>query len=194
MAIAGVLAKAGYSIMLGSRDGGAKAVEYAKRFGPSARAGSYADVVNACQILYVCLADPGRSDPVCTFIDEHRTALSGKGKILIDPSNPWGYNRVPPPHPHRAALTHHAEYLGDPTASWATAYKSIMWTSIERYKLQPTEICGDEVARSLLAQLVRAHGFEPVDCGGLENARLLEINGPSRSKHPRIAEYDRTGR
>ncbi|KAK3241365.1 hypothetical protein CYMTET_15260 [Cymbomonas tetramitiformis] len=195
LAIAGVLSKAGIPVFLGSRDGGGKARECAKQLaGPTPRGGSYAEVAGACTVLYICLANPGRSDPVCEFLDNHRAALMGKGKILIDPSNPWGYAHWPPPSPHKSALTYHAEYLGDPTAEWATAYKSIMWTSVANYKLQPTEICGTSRARAVLSELIRAHGFEPVDCGDLHDAPVVEINGPLRKKHPRITEYDRTGK
>ena len=67
-------------------------------------------------------------------------------------------------------------------------------TSIEQYRLQPTEICGDQRATAVLSQLVRAHGFEPVDCGSRDRAPLLEPRGPRRQKHPRIAQYDQTGK
>ena len=107
LAIASVLAKASIAIFLGSRDGGEKASKCALRIGGMAQSGSYADTVVACRVLYVCLANPGRPDPVCEFIDGHRDALAGK--ILIDPSNPWGYARLLPPAPHQSALTFHAE-------------------------------------------------------------------------------------
>ena len=145
-------------------------------------------------MLYVCLADPGRSDPVCAFLDNHRALLVGARKIIVDPTNPYGYAHLAPPKPHESALTFHAEYLGDPSTSWACAYKNIMWTSIEQYRLQPTEICGDAEARAVLSDLVRAHGFEPVDCGAIDNAPLLEPRGPRRRKHPRIVQYDQTGK
>ena len=96
LAIAYVLARAGLRVYLGSRDGGAKAKSCAQRLGHTARGGSYGDVVRSCRVLYVCLADPGRSDPVCAFLDDHREALTGSRKIIIDPSNPYSYARLPP--------------------------------------------------------------------------------------------------
>jgi predicted dinucleotide-binding enzyme len=134
LAIAYVLVRAGIPVCLGSRDGGAKATACAQKLGSLARGGSYSTVVQSCHVLFVCLANPGQSDPVCAFLDAHREALSGKGKIIIDPTNPYSYARLPPPQPHQSALTYHAAYLGDPSTHWATAYKSIMWTSIEQYR------------------------------------------------------------
>ena len=136
LAIAYVLVRAGVPVFLGSRDGGTKAVSCAQRLGGGAlaRGGSYGDVVKACRVLYVCLAHPGVSDPVCTFLDAHRAELTGARKIIIDPTNPYSYARLPPPPPHQSALTFHAAYLNDASTLWATAYKSIMWTSIEQYR------------------------------------------------------------
>ena len=34
--------------------------------------------------------------------------------------------------------------------------------------------CGDDEAKETTAQLIRDAGYEPVDAGGLENARALE--------------------
>lgn len=104
-------------------------------------------------------------------------------------SNPYitGFG-VPPPY--KSALQWHRASLADPTVSMATAFKSIMASSIASNRKQPTEICGDERAKIVLSALIQAHGWEPVDCGGIDDAPKLEPRGPLRQKHPRITEYD----
>ena len=52
------------------------------------------------------------------------------------------------------------------------------------------EVAGDDEPKALRIKLLDALGWEPLDCGGLADARLLERQGPQQMKHPRQAEDD----
>ena len=52
------------------------------------------------------------------------------------------------------------------------------------------EVAGDDEPKALCIELLGAIGWEPLDCGGVKDARLLERQGPEQMKHPRQAEDD----
>ena len=62
--------------------------------------------------------------------------------------------------------------------------------SVGGNKQQPIEVCGDERAKLAVIRILTACGWEPIDCGGVMDAPMLEPRGPRRRKHARIAEYD----
>ena len=52
------------------------------------------------------------------------------------------------------------------------------------------EVAGDDAPKKVAIRLLAALGWEPLDCGGVADARLLERQGPQQMKHPRQAEDD----
>merc|ERR1712046_406411 len=156
--------------------------------GHGARGGTHAEAIEASNLIFLDMY-PG--DMTLTFLDRYRSELSGRGKMFVDVAAPYYHGPdMQPPIPHESSLPWLKDYLGDPTASWASTFKSMGWESVRDNKAQPIEICGDEHAKAVVMQLLSAAGWKPLDCGGVQHAPLLEPCGPKRRKHPRIEEYD----
>jgi predicted dinucleotide-binding enzyme len=106
-------------------------------------------------------------------IDDALRSVSGlEGKTLIDATNllqgerPGGANSL-------------AEYVKQVSgANVAKALNTVfaaLYDQVADQRVRPSCLyCGEEAAKEPTAQLVRDAGYEPVDAGGLENARLLE--------------------
>ena len=62
--------------------------------------------------------------------------------------------------------------------------------SVGSNRQQPIEVCGDARAKGVVMRVLTACGWEPLDCGGVDDAPLIEPRGPRRRRHPRIEEYD----
>ena len=70
--------------------------------------------------------------------------------------------------------------LGDATASWAVGYKNILWQKIvPGNRGVQVDICGDDLAKSAISELISLHGFVPIDKGNLSAAASLE---PGRTR------------
>jgi predicted dinucleotide-binding enzyme len=161
----------GHTIMFGARDL-AKAQRVAATLGASA--GTPAEAVAFGEVIL--LAVPWTAA---------QTALQAlgslAGKVLIDLTNAFGADGGP-------AL------LGQPTsgaeqiAGWAPgarvvkAFNGIYYEHLGRSQFQGQAeglfYCGDDpAAKALVAQLGTDAGFDPVDCGPLTAARLVEPLG-----------------
>ena len=115
----------------------------------------------------VLLAVPGKA------IDDALGQVSGlEGKTLIDATNfidgerPGGAN----------SLAEHVK-----SRSGATVVKAFntvfaaLYDQIAEQRARPSCLyCGEDAAKETTAELIRDAGYDPVDAGGLENARLLE--------------------
>lgn len=94
------------------------------------------------------------------------------GKIVVDPTTPWG-EQVPA----TSASAELARLLPPRTplvAAWKTTFAGELSAGSAR---EPGDVlvCGDDpTAKRTVAELVRATGSRPLDCGGLEHARTLE--------------------
>jgi NADPH-dependent F420 reductase len=165
--------KLGYDVIFSARDMN-HAKEAAAQAGNNSRAASVSEVAETADIIL--LAVPYNS--VMEVLDEIRKSV--KGKILIDATNPLS--------PDYSSLslgfnTSAAEEIQKsvPEAKVVKAFNSI-FASI--YASQASELGGrkiaafyasdDERAKSLLSELLKKMGFDPVDSGPLRNARLLE--------------------
>jgi 8-hydroxy-5-deazaflavin:NADPH oxidoreductase len=100
-------------------------------------------------------------------------SVSGlQGKTLIDATNLFQGER-----PGGASSL--AEYVKDVSgANVAKAFNTVfaaLYDQVAEQRMRPSCLyCGEDAAKETTAQLVRDAGYEPVDAGGLENARLLE--------------------
>jgi NADPH-dependent F420 reductase len=94
------------------------------------------------------------------------------GKIVVDPTTPWG-ERLPP----ASAAAELARLLpaGTPlVAAWKTTFAGEL-ASAAGEAAGDVLLCGDDAtAKETIAGLVRATGFRALDCGGLEHAATLE--------------------
>jgi NADPH-dependent F420 reductase len=162
----------GHQVFLGSRDP-QKAKELAQSIGPNVKGGSSAEAVAFGEVL--ALAVPW------TAAEETLKALGVfGGKILIDMTNPIQLTDA-----GRQLLFGHTTSAAEQIATWAPdarvvkAFNSIYFENLEKPQFGPLNassfFCGDdEQAKAVVARLSQDIGFDPVDCGPLANARLLE--------------------
>ena len=180
-----LFASNGFSVFIGSRDA-TKAAALAAKVGQGARGGTHDEAIKASDLVFLNIM-PGEITK--TFLETYREQLARK--MLVEPAAPYYYSaeRHPPP-PHESTLTWDKEVLNDDSVSWATTFKSMGTASVGGNRQQPIEVCGDARAKGAVMRVLATCGWEPLDCGGVEDAPTLEPRGPRRRKHPRIAEYD----
>jgi predicted dinucleotide-binding enzyme len=95
-----------------------------------------------------------------------------EGKVLIDATNLFGGER-----PGGASSL--AEYVKQVSgARVAKAFNTVfaaLYDQVKAQRVPPSCLyCGEDAAKGTTAQLIRDAGYEPVDAGSLETARLLE--------------------
>jgi 8-hydroxy-5-deazaflavin:NADPH oxidoreductase len=106
-------------------------------------------------------------------IDDALERVSGlEGKTLIDATNfidgerPGGANSL---------AEHVKERSGATVAKAFNTVFAALYDQVPAQRERPSCLyCGEDAARETAAQLIRDAGYEPVEAGGLENARLLE--------------------
>ena len=106
-------------------------------------------------------------------IEDALASVSGlEGKVLIDATNLVRGERP-------GGLDSLAAYVKQATgAHVAKAFNTVFARIYDKVAEQETPpgclYCGDDEAKETTAQLIRDAGYQPIDAGGLENARLLE--------------------
>ena len=163
----------GHNIILGSRDPQAART----RLGALAEQLSVGDFAGACaRAEVVVLAVPW---------DAARDVLAAcgalDGKIIIDTTNPWSpATDRPDVDPNTSGAEEIARMV--PEAHVVKALNGIFWKNL----LDPTFsglrasmfYCGDDdSAKSTVAELALEMNFDPIDCGPLPRARILESMG-----------------
>ena len=94
------------------------------------------------------------------------------GKVTIDATNLIG---AAPPDGYRSNAEFVKSRTGGPTAKSFNINFAAIYDQIAGASGRPGNIwCGDEEARSVVEQLNRDAGYEPIYAGGLENAGLQE--------------------
>ena len=162
----------------------------AERVGNDCRGGSHEEMVTECNMIL--LATPQEAN--APFLEKHKDAIKGKGKMIVDMSA-WfagcGWmGGTPAPKPHVTTLTYYRDILKDENTSFVKAWQSVMASSIANNKKQPMEVAGSDPAKKTTIAMLNRLEWEPLDCGSVEDARLLERRGPEQHKHPRQAEDD----
>ncbi len=162
----------GHTIVYGSRDPGRRSVEkLVAATGKDASATMPPKSVVGADI--VVLAVPG-------LLVEEITASLGdlSGKIIIDPTNPLDRNLLEFRH---AVDTSNAEIIQSvaPEAHVVKAFNTLNW----RTMVDPSRSGGPVSiplvgesgrAKRTVAKLVEGMGLDPIDLGGIENARWVE--------------------
>ncbi len=164
-------AKAGHTVIFGSRDPAAKADIIATLSG--ARVTTIDEALSSAEVVVLTLPYTA----VEGFARDHAVHL--RGKIVIDISNPFG--NLPDNRIAGAEIT--ANAIGD-GARVVAAFKSNFHKTLG----QPQDSNGvkrdvhyagdDEAAKASVAGLIHDLGFMPVDCGPLKNARVLDAMVP----------------
>ena len=97
------------------------------------------------------------------------------GKTVIDATNHFRGER--PPFP---SLSHQVQSItGGPVAKTFNLNFAAIYDEISKESAPPGCVyCADDAARAVTEQLIRDAGYEPVNAGGLENARALEDGLP----------------
>ncbi len=160
-------AQAGHTIIFGSRSPEAKADLSEKVSG--ARIVNARDAVAAADV--VVLAMPFAS--IEPFAQEHAANL--RGKLVIDISNP--FDRLPDNRIAGAEIT--ANAIG-PGARVIAAFKDNFAQTLlapvdPSGQVRDVHYAGDNgVDKQIVMRLIKDLGFQPVDCGPLKNARILD--------------------
>jgi predicted dinucleotide-binding enzyme len=96
-----------------------------------------------------------------------------EGKLTIDATNAIrGRNE------EFESLAHEVKSIvGGPTAKSFNLNFANIYDEIESQRVRPSNLyCAEDDAREATEQLIRDAGYDPVDAGGLERARMLEEN------------------
>jgi 8-hydroxy-5-deazaflavin:NADPH oxidoreductase len=165
-------ANAGHDILFGVRDtAGPRVSSAVAAAGARARALSVREAAKAAAVVVLATPFSGTEAAI--------TACGNlAGKIVVDCTNPVA--------PNLGGLTiGHTDSAGEAVARWAKGAKVIkaLNTTGSGNMLNPRYgneslsmfVCGDDAdAKKLVTGLIAELGFEPVDAGGLTQARYLE--------------------
>ncbi|MDX2246905.1 MAG: NADPH-dependent F420 reductase [Bacteroidia bacterium] len=166
------LTRKGYKVMFASQSL-ASANEAAGQMEHNATGGSVANAIHYGEIVFLAV-------PYKSVEEVLRNTDSYRGKIVVDCTNP-----VIMGNPAELAIgftTSAAEQIARmiPEAKVIKAYNTAFAHHIaDGPYFGPNDasmfFCGDDAAaKASVARLIEATGFEPVDCGPLSSARLLE--------------------
>lgn len=163
----------GHQVFFGSREA-QKARALAESVGPNAKGGTLAEAVAFGEVILLAV-------PWLAAEATLKTLGSLAGKILVDITNAVKPSEVGPQLALDYLTTSAAEEVARqaPGAKVVKAFNSIYFENLARPQFGEDKassfFCGDDAqAKAVVARLSRDIGFEPVDCGPLTNARLLE--------------------
>jgi 8-hydroxy-5-deazaflavin:NADPH oxidoreductase len=94
-----------------------------------------------------------------------------EGKPTIDATNAYGGRNE-----EFESLAHEVKSIvGGPTAKSFNLNFAALYDEIDAQRVRPSNLyCAEDEARELAEQLIRDAGYDPVNVGGLDKARLLE--------------------
>lgn len=184
----------GMKVFIGSRDA-ENGKRHAAKIGNGAVGGGHEEMLESSNFILLCI-NPGPSS--ISFIDKIKPLVAGKGKMFVDMSA--SYTRYCPPEnrapePYKSHVNWLKDRLADPSSSFVKAWANVMYSSISGFRVQPMEVAGDETAKAMAFRMLTAAGFEPLDCGTLDDAKGIEpcsapFNRPERVRHPRHLEFN----
>ena len=158
-------------------------------------AGSVTDAASADIIVLATMFDNQWAQ-----LEQIKAAIKGKGKIIIDMTNPFlmrpddGANGIPAsemPAGGPAAVLVHQQKLGDDSVKWACAFKHTLWSLIlpdgPAKSFNGVEVLGDDVAVATTISLLERGGWTPRYRGQLQVAPLYEPMGPKA--HSMLAAF-----
>jgi len=171
--------KAGHTVQFGSRQPDAK-TDILTRV-PGATVTSNEAALKAAEVVVIGLPFTA----VKPFAEQQADLL--RNKLVIDISNPFA--NLLDNHISGAEIT--AQAIG-PGARVVAAFKANFWETLlepvdpKTGMVRDVHYAGDSHDdKAIVAQLIKDLGFQPVDCGALRNARILD------GMAPLIVELDR---
>ena len=169
------------------------------RIGGKCDGGSQAEMVQKANFIILAIPSPA----LIPFLETHRDAIVGKGKMFVDLSvtfSRYGSPAVQPPTksdgpnwrgPYFDYVNYMKDRLNDPTATFVKAWHNLYYKSIANNKVQPVECAGDPAAKEVAMKMLTAEGWEPLDCGGIADVPAVETGfHPRRKRHPRHVEFN----
>ena len=93
------------------------------------------------------------------------------GKVTIDATNAFGGR-----NDEFESLAHEVRSIvGGPTAKSFNLNFARVYDEIDSQRVRPSNLyCAEDEARAVTEQLIRDAGYDPVNAGGLDKARMLE--------------------
>jgi 8-hydroxy-5-deazaflavin:NADPH oxidoreductase len=178
-ALARHLVDGGESVLLAAKEQ-SNAEALAGELGPLARADSVEDAIaDADAVVYAVWLDTMRE-----LIPRHARLL--EGKVVIDPSNPIGFDekgqsfRTLPDEQSAGSVV---IALLPPRAHYVKAFGTLVGDTFETAaRRQPRPVVlfyatDDDLAATTAERLIRAAGFDPLRAGGVADAGRIEVPG-----------------
>ncbi len=170
-------AQLGHQVKMGSREANnEKAKAWVAETGPAASTGSFAEAAQFAEVAVLCTLWSGT---------ENALRMAGtqnlEGKVLIDATNPLVFARGAPP----ALALGHTDSGGEQVQRWVPRARVVKALNTvghaHMFKPQfpggPPDmfICGNEAgAKTNVTDILTTFGWNTIDIGGIEGARLLE--------------------
>ncbi len=159
--------QAGHHVVFGSRSPGSKQTSSGEV--GQATVTTHAAALQDAEIVVLALPFP----TVEGFSRQHADQL--RGKVVIDISNPFQHlpdNQVAGAELTAAAIGSDAHVIA---AFKDTFARTLRESTDPKGTVRDVHFAGDsEWAKVLVARLITDLGFQPVDCGALRNARVLD--------------------
>ena len=170
--LAAMFARAGRTVVLGSRDPQRAAAAVASLGIPTLRTGSYAEAVKARAVLPAVFIRDGLFE----LLDQYSEQL--RGKLLIDISNPFNedYSDFVTPWHSSGAEELQRRF---PSTRVVAAFKNVFWEVFDHPdfggKLSDVLIAGDDAgAKAEFLRLAADTPFRYLDAGPLIHSRTIE--------------------
>jgi 8-hydroxy-5-deazaflavin:NADPH oxidoreductase len=167
----------GHEVKMGSRDANnEKARAWASEVGPLATAGTFADAARFAEMGVLATLWSGTQSALSMA-----GAQNLAGKVLIDATNPLVFTPGAPP----ALALGHTDSGGEQVQRWVPHAKVVKAFNIvghphmvkPQFPGGPPDmfICGnDAAAKTSVTAILTGFGWNTIDIGGIEGARLLE--------------------
>ncbi len=166
----------GHEVMLAGREANnEKALAWAQKSGERASVGTFADAAAFGEIIIIATKWEGT---------ENALKLAGaerlRGKLVIDATNPLAMGPAGP-----SLALGHTDSGGEQVQRWLPgAHVVKCWNSVGNNLMVNPDLPGgkpdmfiagnDTAAKQTVGEILTAFGWETVDVGGIEGARLLE--------------------
>jgi 8-hydroxy-5-deazaflavin:NADPH oxidoreductase len=167
----------GRDVMIGARDGAnPKAREWAKKAGPRAQAGTFAEAAKFGELLVLATLWTGTENAI-----RLATPQAFAGKVVIDVTNPLVFKPNAPP----ALALGHTDSGGEQVQRWLPDSRVVKAFNVvgHAHMVDPQFPGGppdmfiagnDAEAKRVVTGICQEFGWPAIDAGGIESARLLE--------------------